>query len=381
MQEKKKILFVITKGNFGGAQRYVYDLATNLSKEKFEAVVACGEGEVLPNLLNEKNIRVVRINKLVREVGFFDEFKVCKELIDLVRLEKPDVIHLNSSKAGGIGAVAGMVATWFEKNYSPKVIFTAHNWGFNDTNRSLLEKAFYFVSHWVTIMLCHKVVAVSAKTKRDVGCMPFVKEKIEIIYNGISNFDSKPKKESRKAIAGIDSEKTIIFSVSELHKNKGVDVALRAVSLLPSEIREKITYCIAGDGEEKKNLEKLTDELGISDSIKFLGYVPDAKNLFSGADVFLLPSRTEAFPYAVLEAGLTGVPTIATSVGGVPEIIRDMQNGILVHSENSKEIAEAIMYLLDRPEKKKEFSEEIKKTVSTFFSLEKMLEETVRLYQ
>lgn len=381
MQEKKKILFVITKGNFGGAQRYVYDLATNLPKEKFEAVVACGEGEILPNLLNEKNIRVVRINKLVREVGFFDEFKVCKELIDLVRLEKPDAVHLNSSKAGGVGAVAGMVATWFEKNYSPKVIFTAHNWGFNDVNRSLFEKAFYFVSHWITIMLCHKVVTVSAKTKRDVERMPFVKEKIEIIYNGISNFDLRPKEESRKTIAGADSEKTIIFSVSELHKNKGVDVALRAISLLPSKIREKIIYCIAGDGEEKKNLEKLTDELGISDSIKFLGYVPDAKKLFSGADVFLLPSRTEAFPYAVLEAGLTGVPTIATSVGGVPEIIRDMQNGILVHSENSKEIAEAVMYLLDRPEKKKEFGEEIKKTITNFFSLDKMLEETVRLYQ
>ena len=94
-----------------------------------------------------------------------------------------------------------------------------------------------------------------------------------------------------------------------------------------------------------------------------------------------MPSRTEAFPYAILEAGMAGLAIIATSVGGIPEVIKDMQNGILVHPCNPKEIAEAILYLLNHPDKQKEFGSEIKKLFQTFFSLEKMISETNHLYQ
>jgi glycosyltransferase involved in cell wall biosynthesis len=78
---------------------------------------------------------------------------------------------------------------------------------------------------------------------------------------------------------------------------------------------------------------------------------------------------------------MAGLPVISTSVGGVPEVIHDMQNGVLVHPQNPKEMAEAILYLLDHKENRKEFGHEIKKTISNFFSLEKMLEETVKLYR
>jgi len=134
-------------------------------------------------------------------------------------------------------------------------------------------------------------------------------------------------------------------------------------------------------GEEKENLEKLVKELNLKKQIKFLGFLDNAKNILSGADIFLFPSRTENLPFAILEAGLAGLPTIATSVGGVPEIIKDMQNGILVPPQNPKEISEAIVYLLENPEKQKEFGEEIKKTIVSFFSLEKMLSEMIKLYQ
>lgn len=380
MTEKKKILYIITKGNFGGAQRYVYDLATGLPKEEFEPVVACGEGETLPSLLQEKGVRVFKISKLAREVKIFDEFRVCKELTGLIRRERPDIIHLNSSKIGGIGAVAGRLASWLEKNYHPKIIFTAHNWGFNDIGRSFLQRAFYFVSHLVTLTLCHKTIAVSYKTKKDARCMPFVGKKIEVIYNGISKFDPAPKEEARQFLAGEYAEKTVILSISELHKNKGLGTALKALSLLPEKAKEKIVWCVAGDGEEKEKLAAQAKKLGLANSVRFLGFVPEAKKYLSGADIFLLPSHNEAFPYAVLEAGLSGKTIIATAIGGVPEVIKDMQNGILVHPKNPKEIAEAVVYLLDHKDKQKEFGSEIKKTVSDFFSLEKMLRETMDLY-
>jgi len=135
-------------------------------------------------------------------------------------------------------------------------------------------------------------------------------------------------------------------------------------------------YCGSGITAEEK-----IKELNLGDMVHFLGQVPNAKKLLSGADIFLLPSRTEAFPYTILESGFAGLPIIATSVGGIPEIICDMQNGILVHSRNPKEISEAILYFLDHPDKQKIFGSEIQKTITNSFLLEKMLKETTKLYR
>jgi glycosyltransferase involved in cell wall biosynthesis len=158
-------------------------------------------------------------------------------------------------------------------------------------------------------------------------------------------------------------------------------VALRGFALLPEKIKEKIIYYVAGSGEEKDKLEKLTTNLGLNKFVRFLGFVENAKSILPGADIVLVPSRTENLPFVVLEAGLCGLPIIATSVGGIPEIIKDMQNGILVHPINPKEIAEAIIYMINHKDRSKEFGEAIKSTVTAFFSFEKMLEETIDIYR
>ena len=389
MSERKKILFCVTKGNFGGAQKYVYDLATNLSKAAFDIVVACGnkDGNALPQKLVEQNIRTIALENSEREINLKNDFKTFGELIKIIKEEKPDIVHLNSSKIGLLGSLAilylRILNLFRASNFEFRIcaVFTAHGWAFNEPGRSIVSKIIFYIGHYLTIIFCDTTIAVSEKAKRDVGWMPFVNGKIMFVYNGISEFDLLPKEEAREILVHGEQSRTIIFSISELHKNKGVDVALRALAFLPKETRDKIIYAVAGDGEEKENLNKLVFELGIENIVRFLGFVPDAKKLLSGADIFLLPSRTEAFPYSILEAGMAGLPVIATSVGGVSEMIHDMQNGILVHPQNPKEMAEAILYILDHEENRKEFGHEIKKTITNFFSLEKMLSETIKIYQ
>ncbi|MEK7062929.1 MAG: glycosyltransferase, partial [Patescibacteria group bacterium] len=103
---KNKVLFVITKGSpFGGAQRYVYDLAVN-APEEFETVVACGIGSDLPDALTEKGIKVIKIENLQREVEAGKDWKVFWELIKIIKKEKPNIVHLNSSKIGFLGTFA-----------------------------------------------------------------------------------------------------------------------------------------------------------------------------------------------------------------------------------------------------------------------------------
>lgn len=379
-QSKKKILFVITKGNFGGAQRYVFDLATNLPRETYEIMAACGEGEELPNKLHEKGIETIRIQNLRREIKTVSEFKVCKELIQIIRNNRPDIIHLNSSKIGGIGAIAAKVAAFLEDSYNPRIIFTAHNWGFNEFWRPFVSKIFYYISHWITLLLCDQTIAVSQKVRKDVLWLPLVGKKITVVYNGIDKFETEEATQARLFLAGENDKPLIIYSISELHPTKGVDVALRAISELKEPFRSKVLYCIAGSGEWEQKLKDMVKSFGIQENVRFLGFVDNAKKYLTGCDIFLLPSRNEAFPYVILEAGIVGLPTIATSVGGIPEVIHDMKNGILVHKEKSKEIVNAITYLNDNENKRIEFARALKNNVSNNFSLEKMLQETTTVY-
>ncbi|HEY4479865.1 MAG TPA: glycosyltransferase family 4 protein [Candidatus Paceibacterota bacterium] len=384
-ESRKKILFIITKGNFGGAQRYVYDLATNLPKEKFDVVVASGikEGKTLVEKLQEKNIKTIEIESSEREVNFKNDFKALRELVKIIKKERPNIVHLNSSKIGFLGALAFLYFKFYSiihNSYSViQFIFTSHGWSFKEKNRSLHSRIIFYIAHYLTVLICNQTIAVSQKTKKDIDFLPFIKNKIKVVHNGISGFKLLLKREALEILPREKNE-VVILSLSELHKNKGLDVAIKGFSLLPDEIKNKVKYFIAGTGEEKENLKKLAQECGADGRVKFLGFVDNAKKLLSGADIFLLPSRTENLPFALLEAGFAGVPTIATNVGGIPEVIKDMQNGILIHPKNPKEVAEAIIYLIDHKEKRKEFAAEIKKTVTNFFTLEKMLFETVSVY-
>ena len=158
---RKKILYLITKSNWGGAQKYVYDLAINLPKENYEVVGATGgTGEpgattgILVNKLKAQNIRTVFLSTFTRNIFFTNELFSFWAVFKLIKKERPDILHLNSSKAGGIGAFCGRILR------VPKIIYTAHGWPFNE-NRSYLSKKIIYILSWLTCALSHHVITIS----------------------------------------------------------------------------------------------------------------------------------------------------------------------------------------------------------------------------
>jgi len=123
---RKKIAYVITKSNWGGAQRYVYDLATNVPKNTFDVIVVCGGNGTLAKKLEQEGTRVIRIKGLERDIRFGSEIRVLYRLKHLFAQEQPDIVHLNSSKIGGLGSLAARMAR------VPHIIFTAHGFAFNE---------------------------------------------------------------------------------------------------------------------------------------------------------------------------------------------------------------------------------------------------------
>lgn len=371
-QNKTKILYLITKAIWGGAQSYIYDLATNLPKEKYEVVVLAGEGEELFSKLENANIRYIKIASLQRDINIFKEIHSFIEINKIINNEKPDVVHLNSSKAGFLGGLASRI------NGVPKIIFTAHGWSFNE-KRSLLSIYIFTLLHWLTILLAHKTIAVSKKTKIDVRNMPFIENKIEIIYNGIKSFNLKNKQSAKEFLHlnYIDTNIPLIGTISELHPNKGLDIIISSLVELKNEMNFK--FIIIGEGQEDKNLKEIIQKHNLKEQVLFLGKIENAKENLKAFDIFTLTSRTEALPYTIIEAGMAGLPVLATRVGGIPEIIDNEKSGLIVRPDKT-EIFFALKKLLEHPQKAKDLGLNLQTKVVKEFSFQSMFEKTLKLY-
>ena len=389
-KRKRKILFCITKSNWGGAQRYVYDLATNLPKDKYETAVVLGGDGRLKEKLEAFGIRTIPVSSLQRDVGVIKDISSFFELIKIFRKEKPDIIHLNSSKMGGIGGLAGRIAR------VRKIIFTAHGWAYNE-DRNFLQKFAIAILHFITVAFSHLTIAVSEKAKEQFKSAGLMKKKMIVIHNGIGDIEFIEKEKARqhfvdirypqteKVKEKIKSEPLWIGTISELHKNKGLKYAIEAIGkLIKNEniniSHGNIIFIIMGEGEERKNLEEIIKNNNLEDSIFLIGNVKNASSYLKAFDIFTLTSITEALPYAILEAGKAEVPIIASNVGGISEIIDDMRSGILLQPKKPKEISDAIEYFINYPDKKEIFSKLLKEKIDKEFSLEKMVSETTRLY-
>ncbi len=379
MIPKIKIFYLITKGNFGGAQRYVYDIATALPRTKFETTVILGEGKILEKKLASSGIRTIKIPELKRDVNILADLKSGWIIWQLLRREKPQTIHLNSSKIGGLGALAGRLAG------VPKIIFTVHGLAFNE-KRSGWQKVLIKFSHWLSIILCHEVITVADCLRQQIDSWPGVSRKVTTINNGLPTIKFFEQSVARRELFAGHNDRFWIGTIAEIHPNKGLDLlidafALTVRALLGDSLGWSINLMIIGEGEELEKLKRLARAKRLEDRIHFLGRVEDARAYLKAFDIFTLTSRTEAFPYVVLEAGAAGLPIIASEVGGIPELITDPELGILVPPGSVEEIKKSLLFMLKKPKYRDLAGKNLRQRVTANFSLKKMVEKTVELYR
>lgn len=377
----KKILFVITKSNWGGAQAYVYQLATYCASQGANVVVALG-GTGLPGaalgLLAERltaaNIRIITLPSFARDISITREFKAFKEMYEVVRREHADIVHVNSSKAGGIGTLAARLLS------VKKIVFTAHGWPHNEP-RSLLARILIWLSSWATVSLSTNTIVLSELDYK--GAPVFLsRRKLSIIRNGVSNFSLLTKEEARKVLAttkDIPLTSEWILMQSELHKNKSVDVAIKAFSEIAPKYPNAVLI-VMGEGEERNRLETLITQRGLGDRVFLLGFVANSREYLRAGSIFLMSSQKEGMPLALLEASFAELPIVSTNVGAIPEIIQQGVTGLLVPPEDAQALAIALSSLLDDPELAKRLGSAFREYSAVQLSAEKMLGKTLALY-
>lgn len=374
---KKKVLYLITKSDIGGAQKYVSDLASNLDKTLFETKIIYGG----------KDIRWLS-NKVRPWLLFINDWLAITGIVKLLKKEQPAIIHLNSSKAGVIGSIAAKIYSLTRPttyDLRPKVVFTAHGWVFNPTNAlSQPIRWFYIALHKFTSLFQDTIICVSEYDYHLALCYNIApKEKLTMIHNGIDTdikfLDKETaRKELLKKIAGGAQLKNKIWigSVGRLVKEKNYETFICSAAQIPNAF-----FFIIGDGPEYKNLRKEIEKNGLSEKF-FLISPTGADALFLKAfDLFVMSSIKEGFPYILLEAIAAELPIVVTEAGGIPEIINNHQNGLMVSQKNPELLAKAINGLIKNKPIAIELSKMAKKVLKEKFNLEKMINKTAGIYR
>lgn len=349
-----KILYIITQSEGGGAQKYVLALAKH-----FKGMVAAGN-ESKKLFLDAANLQLTTYNlqHLKRNINPWHDLRAIFEIRKLVKATYPDIVHLNSSKAGFLGSLACI-------KLKTKVVFTAHGFIFNEPMPAL-KKHFYILLEKIASRFRDFIIAVSKADRQTALKYNIISEnKIKIIYNGIPNTNFYEKNEAKLKL-GLPQDKKIIGLVANPYPTKGVDIFKYQAKTFPIQG----TY-VAVIGTSSN--EPIPENIG-----KDIGFKEDAFKYIKAFDVLEIPSRKEGFPYVALEAMQAGVPIVASDVGGIKEAIDTA--GILVEPENPKALADASAQIINNDQIKNQLSERGLER-SKIFTEEKMLSETENVYK
>lgn len=307
-----KLLYMITKANWGGAQKYVFELATNpLIRKDFSVSVVTGDSGELIEKLRQKGVdaSTLPVRNSMNPLSTIFELR---KMVIFFKEEKPHIIHINSSKMAFVASLAGRIAG------VPHIVFTAHNWTFTEKRiwyiKLLLRLLFYIV-----VALSDRTICVAENVKNSLKAPKFLKKKMAVIYNGVEKVVIKPLPKLSEG-----SYIKHIVSIGELHPNKAHETVL---SILP--FVEDVHYHIIGEGKSRAFLEGIIKKKKLENKVTLYGHKTNAQTLLPQYDLFILPSRTEALPYVILEALSAGLPVIARRVGGIPEIIQGVPSTAL----------------------------------------------------
>jgi len=388
-KSKRKILYIITKSVWAGAGKYVYDLATNLDKNRFEVFVAAGGNGPLAQKIKEVGIPYYEIKNFQRDINFLKEIFSYFEILTLLLKIRPDVVHVNSSKAGGIAGAAVWDYRFLTLNFKVKTIFTAHGWAFHESRKKwqiFLIKLFTKI----TCFYYSKIICVSefdrlSAIKNHIA----PQRKLITIHNGIDVDEYKflPREIAQEKLFEMCkishmrnfTQNIIIGTIGEFTKNKGQKYLIDAAEKLKIK-KLKFKILIIGWGEEFENLKLKIENLKLEETIFLIKDLASPSNFLKAFDIFVLPSLKEGLPYTLLEAGLAELPIVATNIGGIPEIIGH-DEGILVEPANPDALAEKIEELMKNPERRKTLGINLWHKIVAEFSLDKMLNATMTTYE
>lgn len=293
------------------------------------------------------------------------------KIIDVVKYEELEILHMHYAIPH---AISGILSKDILNSANIKIITTLHG---TDITLVGLEPAFLPIISY-SINRSDAVTAVSRHLKeKTVQSFSPVKD-IEVIPNFIDTEEYKrqPCPKIRKQIA--PNNEKILMHISNFRPVKRVTDCIKILVDVLHEVSAKMVF--VGDGPERKSAERLTRDMNLSHNVVFLGKQSALVELLSAADIFLLPSQSESFGLAALEAMSCSVPVVASNIGGIPEVVSHGENGFVAELGDTQRMAKYIIDLLKNDKKYKMFAEKARKSSVEKYDINKIVPLYEKLY-
>ncbi|HEX5246724.1 MAG TPA: glycosyltransferase family 4 protein [Gaiellaceae bacterium] len=380
-----KVLRVIARLNVGGPALHVAYLTAGLADRGYDTTLAAGTigrgEESMAFVAEAQGVSTEVIDELHRNISPLRDARAVLRLADLIRRERPTILHTHTAKAGAVGRIAALLAG---RARPPIVVHTFHGHVLRGYFNRVVTFGFRTLERLLARMTT-RLIAVSPEVRDDLvalGVAPA--EKFAIVRLGIEldqrvGGDESVRRETRRVL-GLSGGPFVVGWVGRMTAVKRTDLVVRVFRALVDRGFDA-RLLLVGDGPDREGLERLAHDLGVIKRCLFLGYQEDVARFYDAMDALLLPSVNEGTPVSVMEALAAERPAVATRVGGTPDVVRDGIDGFLVDSAEPDELADRLAELARDPARRAEMGAAGRARVLERYSVDRLVDDVDRLYR
>jgi len=372
MPERLKVVHIVTRLDYGGAQQNTLYTVAQLDRKHFEPVLICGEGGYLDpqaRALEQDGLRLRFLPDLVRPVHPLRDLIALLQLHRMLVEESPHAVHTHSSKAGILGRLAAWMAG------VPVILHTFHGFGFHERMRPAVRVLLAAVER-LAARVCTRLIFVSNEN------MDYARryrlgspESYVLIRSGVRLKELPFRLRDRggkKASLGCPPDAPLVLGVGNLKPQKNAGDFVRTAAAIVRRVPEA-RFIFVGDGPQRAALLEAAAQAGLGDRLAFVGWRRDVPELLAAADVFLLTSLWEGLPRSLVEAMGSGLPCACYAVDGVRDLIRDGENAFSAPAGDWESLAARVTDLLSDPGLRRKVGNAAKGSVGEEFDIDVMV--------
>lgn len=367
----KKILHIQVLPIFSGVQHISFEILKGLPSTEYDkTIIFSSQGtdeqkQFIMDIFSKIDVRVIFSKYLKREISLIDDWKAFWEIYNICKTEQFDILHTHSTKPGVIGRLAGSFA------HVSLVLHTVHGLSFHKFI-SFPKWQFYWLCEMSASFFCDRIILVNDYYRR---YFKIFKSKVQRIYNAIDYSKFFPV----QTVSNANGKINILF-VGRLDSQKNPLSLLQAAKLVVKE-RNDVIFTLVGTGELDVLCKQYISDNNLESYVKLAGWSSCPEEFYARADIFVASSIYEAFGLMFLEAGYFALPSCATNVEGIPEVIIDGVTGLLCAPNDEVAMANNILKLCSDKNLRIKMGQAAKEHVINTFSLAKMNKLYKKIYE
>ena len=381
-REMTKILRILNRFNVGGPTYNVAYLTKYLSDE-YTTVLIGGEREESEAsseyILKELDIPYTIVPDMKRSISLKNDIKALREIISIIKKEKPDIVHTHASKAGMLGRLAAKICG------VPYIFHTFHGHVFHSYFGK--KKTSFFIhlerllARWSTA-----IIAISDIQKHELGdiykiCQP---EKIQVVPLGFDlhkfTEQTDEKRKQFRTQYNLQDDEIAIGIVGRLAPVKNHEMFIDAICNCQKQTSKKIRAFIIGDGELAEQLQTYCKNTNTEQIITFTSWIKDVDVAYAGLDIVALTSFNEGTPVSIIEAQAAGKPVVSTNVGGISDIVQEDETALLSEIDTEK-FTEKLTRLINDDDLREKMSEKSRHFSDSKFSYVRLCTDMENVYK